>query len=139
VSFVAADVAAYGAGLTVKDVTSYRRAGLADGIGERQTMHSITPLLRYCIGLRRFARWRGPALDCSGAIVQREFQGLAAGADAPDATEHIVVIDVSAPVAKRWAAEEGVSDADVPKTHSISQRPKPARTPSSMRPRILCS
>src|SRR5262245_14670456 len=59
---IAADVAAYGAGLTVEDVTSYRRAGLVNGIGERQTNAFHTRLLRCCIGLGPFALWRTASL-----------------------------------------------------------------------------
>jgi hypothetical protein len=55
-------------------------------------------------------------LQRAHAVVRQEYQRLATGADAQDAAEHIVVIDVSAPVA---AAEEGVTDADVPKTRVV--------------------
>jgi len=118
---IAADVAAYSAGLTVEDLTSYRRAGLVDGIGERQTNafhYSLAEVLFWLAPLRALAR-SGFGLQRAHAIVRREFQRLAASADAPDATEHIVVIDVSAPVTKRRATEEAVTDADVPKTRVV--------------------
>jgi hypothetical protein len=57
---IAADVAAYSASLTVEDEAG--RVWWME-LARDERIHSITPLLRYCIGLRRFVRWRGPALD----------------------------------------------------------------------------